>query len=217
MHLNMMVCIPTFFLSLTHIHDFINLLFYQSILPVFNCFNLILQWEDPYIHIVQDQCESLMRKVYVLIKFIELAVIRNVIPSVEVDIGTRNQLSDWNIFIDIVARKKLLKLEREGDVSSTASKMVLHGVCQFYITADIKTKFPIVDEVLINVKFIDLVKRGSTHICNVHYFMEWYSTLPSPWYWLWWALWWICYVSASEWRWHPRGFVQMDVIWTFLN
>ena len=37
----------------------VYLLFYQSILPVFNHFNQFLQREDPCIHLVHDCCESL--------------------------------------------------------------------------------------------------------------------------------------------------------------
>lgn len=154
----------------------IYLLFYQSVLPVFNRFNLFLQREDPCIHLVHDQCESLLKKI--LMKFIKPSVIRNATALADVDICTENHLTDPDMFIGFVTRQKLLKLEREGDISSTVSKKFLHGVRQFYVAAVeyIKAKFPIADEVLINAKFIDFEKRGTCHISNVHYFLERFST-----------------------------------------
>lgn len=41
----------------------VYLLFFQSMLQVFNHFNVFLQREDPCIHLVHDHCESLLRKI----------------------------------------------------------------------------------------------------------------------------------------------------------
>ena len=51
----------------------VYLLFYQAI-PVFNSFNKFLQREDPCIHLVHDQCMSLLKEL--IGKFIKINIIR---------------------------------------------------------------------------------------------------------------------------------------------
>ena len=70
----------------------IYLLFYQSILPVFNHFNLFLQREDPCIHLVYDHCHSLLKKI--MCKFVRADVIRASTCLSEVDFTVDNQLSE---------------------------------------------------------------------------------------------------------------------------
>ena len=111
----------------------VYLLFYQSVLPVFNHFNQFLQREDPCIHLVHECCESLLKKL--LVKFVKLSTIKTTATLVEVNIDIANQLSDDNIFIGFVTRQTLLKLEREGDCSPSDSKKFLLGVRQFYVAA----------------------------------------------------------------------------------
>ena len=86
----------------------VYLFFYQCILPVFGNFNQFLQREDPCIHLVHDQCESLLKKL--LAKFVE--VIRDASSLLEVDICLDNQLKDDSLFIGFSTRQKLLQLER---------------------------------------------------------------------------------------------------------
>ena len=64
------------------------------------------------------------------------------------------------------------------DISSIASRNFLHGVRQLYIAlmSVSSLKFPIADEVWINAKLIDSEKRGSIHISNAHYILEWNPT-----------------------------------------
>lgn len=110
----------------------VNLLFFQSVLPIFNSLNLLLQREEPCIHLVYDQCESLLNKI--LGRFVPTSAI-NVASSLrEVDYHNC-QLSDSDIFVGFVTRQKLLKLETEGDCSPSSKKKFFLGVRSFYLTA----------------------------------------------------------------------------------
>ena len=87
----------------------VYLLFYRAILPVFNSFSKFLQREDTCIHLVHDQCMSLVKKL--IENFIKIDIIRAASSYVDVDIDTSNQLGDANVFIGFITRRKLLKLE----------------------------------------------------------------------------------------------------------
>ena len=156
----------------------VYLLFYQSILPVFNHFNQFLQREDPCIHLVHDCCESLLKKV--LGKFIKLDVIKACPALCDVNTDSTNQLSDGNIFVGFLTRQTLSKLEREGDCTSSDSKKFLLGVRQFYVAAVdyIKAKFPIGDQLLMHARFVNFERREICEFKNVEYFMQrYYETL----------------------------------------
>ena len=101
----------------------IYLLFYQSVLPVFNSFNRFLQREDPCIHLIHEQCEALLTKV--LGRFVLPGAIRDAEFLSEVDIGLSYQLTDANLFVGFTTRQKLLQLEREGDCLPSESKKIV--------------------------------------------------------------------------------------------
>ena len=136
----------------------IYLLFYQSVLPVFNSFNRFLQRDDPCIHLVYEQCEALLRKV--LGRFVLPGAIRDAECLSEVDIGLSYQLTDANLFVGFTTRQNLLQLEREGDCVPPESKTCLQGVRKFYMTAVeyIISRFPLTDDVLKHAKFVDFEK-----------------------------------------------------------
>ena len=58
---------------------------------MFTRFNLLLQREDPFIHILHSQCVELLRKL--LSKFVKIAVIKEATNLAEIDYYTKeNQL-----------------------------------------------------------------------------------------------------------------------------
>ena len=86
----------------------VYLLFYQSVLPVFNHFNLFLQRDGPCVHLVHDHCQSLLKKV--LGRFVQTEVIKAAHSLSEVNINIDSQLSDRHIFIGFLTRQTLAKL-----------------------------------------------------------------------------------------------------------
>lgn len=150
----------------------IYLLFYQSVLPAFNHFNLFLQREDPCIHLVYDHCYNLLKKI--LCKFVKAVVIKASACLSEVDFTCANQLSDDCIFVGFVTRQKLKAQVNEGDVSPQASTKFLKGVRSFYEAAVmyIKAKFLVSDDVLLHAKVVNFEKRTTSKYSDVEYFME---------------------------------------------
>ena len=154
----------------------VYLLFYQAILPVFNKY---LQREDPCIHLVHDQCMSLLKKL--IWKFIKIDIIRAASSLVDVDIDTSNQLGDANVFIGSITRQKLLKLEREGDVSPSERNKFYKGVRKFYErTIDyIRAKFPLSDDLLMHARFVNFGERENCEFADVEYFIARYQSILS--------------------------------------
>ena len=103
----------------------VYLLFYQSILPVSNHFNQFLQREDPCIHLVHNCCEGLLKKL--VVNFVKLSAIKTATTLAEVNTDIANRLSD-DIFVGFVTRQTLVKLEREGDCSTSDSRKFLLSV-----------------------------------------------------------------------------------------
>ena len=127
----------------------VYLLFYHAVLPVFTRFNLLLQREDPCIHILHSQCVELLRKL--LSKFVKVAVIKEATHLAEIDYHTKeNQLTDDTLFIGFTTKQKLEKLKREGEMSSSVEKKFFDGVRQYYEAATkyIFDKFPLNDDTL---------------------------------------------------------------------
>ena len=153
----------------------VYLLFYQSILPVFNHLNQFLQREYPCIHLVHN-CENLLKKL--LVKFVKLSAIKTATTLAEVDTGIANQLSDDNIFVGFVTRQTPLKLER-GDCSTLDSRKFLLGVRQFYVAAVeyIRSRLPLRDELLIHARFVNFETRETCEFKDVEYFIERYNSV----------------------------------------
>ena len=211
----------------------ICLLFYQSVLPVFNQFNLFLQREDPCIHLVYDHCHSLLRKI--VSKFVKTDVIKASTSLSEVDFTLGNQLSNDCIFIGFVTRQKLKTLVNEGDITPHASNKFLQGVRSFYEAAVeyIKAKFPLNDDVLLHARVVNFEKREASQFSDIEYFIERYSSvlgfssseqnavfdefveyvlleerdIPQ-------SVWESAKESLED---EKQTFVRMDVIWAFLS
>lgn len=156
----------------------VYLLFYQSILPLFNCFNLLLQRDDPCIHLIYDKCIGLLNKL--LGRFIQTAAISAASSPREVDCGN-NQLSDSNLFIGFTTRQTLLKLEREGDCTASDTKKFFKGARSFYKSAIdyVNKKFPFDEEILQHAKFVNFENRKNCNFSDVEYFVQRYHDIPS--------------------------------------
>ena len=93
-------------------------------------------------------------------KFINIDIIRAASSLIDVDIDTYNQLGDTNVFIGFITMQKLLKLEREGDVSPSETSKIYKGVRKFYEhTIDyIRAKFSLSDD-LMHARFVNFGER----------------------------------------------------------
>ena len=73
----------------------VYLLFYQAVLPVFNNFNLILQQEEPSIHLIGDEMISFIKKLHG--KYLSLDQLKNTSSLLQANV--LNQVSDSKLFI----------------------------------------------------------------------------------------------------------------------
>ena len=158
----------------------VYLLFYQSVLPLFTHFNLLLQREDPCIHILHSQCMELLRKL--LVKFVRVAVIKATTHQTEIDYNNKdNQLPDSTLFIGFTTRQKLQKLEREGDISPLEVKKFIDGVRKYYEAATkyVLDKFPLNDDTLKHARFVEFDRRAHADLnfTDVEYFANRYSAI----------------------------------------
>ena len=88
----------------------VYLLFHQSVLLVFNHFNLFLQRDGPCIHLVHDHCQSFLKKV--LGKFVQTEVIEAARSLSEVNIYIDSQLSDHHIFTGFLQHAKFVDFDK---------------------------------------------------------------------------------------------------------
>ena len=150
------------------------LLFYQSILQVFNHFNLFLQREDPCIHLVYDQC--LLKKI--LGKFVRADVIKACTTLLDIDFTRVNQLSDEEIFVGFVTGQKLRTLVSEGDIGSNVANKFYDGVRSFYEAATkyIASIFPLRDDLLVHARFVNFNNRENARFSDVKFFLDHYKS-----------------------------------------
>ena len=156
----------------------VYLLFYHAVLPVFTRFNLLLQQEDPCIHILHSQCVELLRKL--LSKFVKVAVIKKATHLAEIDYHTKeNQLTDDTLFIGFTTKQRLEKLKREGEMSPSVEKKFFDGVRQSYeaATKSIFNKFPLNDDTPKHAQFVEFHDRMNAQFTDVEYFADRYSTV----------------------------------------
>ena len=156
----------------------VYLLFFQSVLHLFDCFNLLLQREDPCIHLVYDQCESLLKKL--LGRLVSSAAIDTASSLFDIDHNSE-QLSDSDIFVGFTTKQKLLSMESNGDCSPIQRKKFYYGVRSFYTSAIsyIKQKFPFQDELLKHARFVNFENRTVCSFADVEYFVQRYLTVPA--------------------------------------
>ena len=169
----------------------VYLLFFEAALQVFMHINTFLQREDPIISVMHSQLISFLKKL--LGRFIKAAVIRSIdnkdISSLDIE-SQANQLQgkthmycakslclcnlDNDLFIGIVTRQHLRKLEEGGDVTSRQVQQFYTAVRGFYLTA---AKYaidhlPLNDQVLQSASFVDFSYRTSASISQVNYFIS---------------------------------------------
>ena len=92
--------------------------FFSAILPMFKQTNLLLQREDPCIHLVHNQLNRYLMQLAG--KFIPVAEIRS--TSQGSDINTNNKKPEQEIFIGISTKTLINKLFEEGDISPAENK-----------------------------------------------------------------------------------------------
>lgn len=155
----------------------VNLLFYESVLPVFNHANLLLQQEDPniYLHVVVDALGGFFKEL--LSKFASLQVIKAADDITSADFQNPvNHLNDHAITIGMVTKQRLGKLLNEGDICPTDEKKFYAGAKAFCVDAASPAlkKLPFDNGVRENARFLNFERREE-YTCTFD-FIEFFVT-----------------------------------------
>ena len=144
--------------------------FLSGVLASFKQTNLLLQGEDPCIHLVHSQVNRFLLQLAG--KFMPVTEIKST-PQVS-NINIDNQKPQEELFIGICTTNLLNKLLEDGEISALDKQKVFAGVLAFYS----KTfsygveKLPINDSDLKHSIFADISKRKSVSIDDVLFFVE---------------------------------------------
>ena len=102
--------------------------FFQSVIPLFTRFNMLLQRDDPLIFLLYAEMRAFLKNV--LSRFIQVQSIVDAgddITKVKYK-DPSCQMSDDKLYIGIVTRVKQRKLLDEGDIDSNASLTFFKGI-----------------------------------------------------------------------------------------
>ena len=147
----------------------VYLYFFSGILPAFKQINLLLQREDPCIHLVHSQLNRfLLQSAGKSMPVTEIKIAPQV-SGIDID----NHKAQEELFIGICT-KNLLKLFEDGEISALDKQKFFAGVLAFYSEAFSYgvEKLPINDSVLKHSIFADISKRESVSIDDVLLFVE---------------------------------------------
>ena len=91
------------------------LMFYSDVLPTFTHFNQFLQQDDPCIHLLKDQREWFLQKLFG--RFVKVSIIKAVEKVPDVDFSDKDyQLDDSNLAAGYIVKQKLKNMVDEGDI-----------------------------------------------------------------------------------------------------
>ena len=160
----------------------IYLLFLQSAIPLFTKLNLLLQRQEPSLHLLAEQQGMFMTTL--LGRFVspaEIVAAGSDWSSVPYE-NRAKQLADDRLYLGLEAREKLEVFIEDGSVSPHDADQFLHGVRCFYEEAVsyTKTRLPFDDLAVQNATFVDVKRRVEARIQSVHYFLKRFSVL-FPW------------------------------------
>jgi hypothetical protein len=146
-------------------------LFLQTTTPVFNAMNLLLQNDQPQMHLLLTKCVDLLTDL--LVKFIKPAAIAST-NSMDIDYEMReNQKHRDSIVIGNQTREYLDACKKDKTMTSNDRSEFFTCVRNYYTTAVkyILAKFPLTDPLLTHAKVADMTKRSEAKFVSVKYFV----------------------------------------------
>lgn len=150
----------------------VNLLFMQSILPIFTNFNKFLQYDHPLIHDVHDNMISFLKNL--LSRCVTINFLKNSLKDNKFEGYSDHLLPHSSIFIGFITKQKLGELKKEGMISEDEETQFYEAVKAFYMKAidyALKT-LPLNDSVLQNCKFVNFKKRLDGNFENITILIE---------------------------------------------
>ena len=159
----------------------VYLMFLQSILPTFTHMNMFLQREEPLIHALLPQLQSVIKNVFG--KFVQPKVIAEALKeggllSVDFKDGN-NHVGRDRLTIGFITRQKVNQLLEDGDISDGCYSCFFDAVQAFFIFAsDYLLKWcPIKDDLLSHATWVDFEHRIEKSFYSVEFFIHRYKQI----------------------------------------
>lgn len=142
-------------------------LFLDFIIPTFEKTNLILQSEEPKVHVLNSLLLDMFREL--VSKFVNPSVIKSCSSLININyVDKNNQKNDNDLVIGSAALKIVKMLKQEDKVNFYSAIRKYYVTCCNYITH----KFPINSDVLKHAEVVDLTKFSSKSFLDVEYFLS---------------------------------------------
>ena len=149
----------------------ICLLFFQSVLPTFNRFNLLLQHEEPSIYLVADGVQSFLKTL--LGRFLTIASIVSADYIENVDFMNPNDhLHNDDLAVGMIIKQCLHKCLENDDITPQDVKVVYSSVHEFLTEAVAYAlqKLPVQNTLLQHAKFFNVMEKVKHKFSSVEYF-----------------------------------------------
>ena len=135
-------------------------LFTQATISIFTNFSLLLQREEPTLHILKSSIESLGRKI--ANRIVKHSFLKNISSVADIDLAEESFLLDpKTIFLGGTTKATMSRLLNNDDITQATYDQFHKGVQLYYKDAldYIQRKFPISDPVICNSRWVDVLQR----------------------------------------------------------
>ena len=156
------------------------LMFQNATIPIFTNFNLLLQRDEPCIHLLKPSIEDFGR--CIANRIIKPHATQNISTVNESDFGDESIFKDKkDLFLGGTTKATLNRLLCYGDISDTDYDKFYDAVFYYYkdSLAYVIKKFPIQNELVCNAVWVDVEKRLDATWHNVQYFLDRFSSVKS--------------------------------------
>jgi hypothetical protein len=149
-------------------------LFLDNIIPVFDKINVLLQRDEPCIHIMLDSLTELLTNLY--IRFVTPSAVTEAESILTVDFANRkNQKERHDLVIGSTTKQYISEQKEAGSLSGSDLRVFYQSV-RSYLTAActyIMSKFPLDDPLLRHAaSFLNIENRKVAKFESVEYFIE---------------------------------------------
>ena len=149
-----------------------EILFTQATISIFTNFNLLLQCEEPTLHILKSSIERLGRKI--VNRIVNPSFLKNITSVADIDLTEESVLLDpKTIFLGRTTKATMNRLLNNGDITQATYDRFHKGVQLYYKDAldYIQKMFPISDIVICNRRWVDVLQRDKAEWNQVEFFI----------------------------------------------
>ena len=160
------------FAALTNPKTKLFCLFLQATTPVFNAMNLLLQSDEPQIHLLLSKCTDLLTDL--LVKFVKPAAIagNNIM---DLEYGKRENQKDRDSIVIGNKTREYLDVCKKAKTMASEDRTEFFTCVRNYYSAAVKyilLKFPLTDPLLTHATVADMTKRNEAKFTSVKYFIQ---------------------------------------------